>query len=137
MPGTITAEMTRIQTPLNRPSLAVINLTCTADSAAHTYPATVINDLVDYDIRGLRIYSIETIPGATGPTDNTDLTITDENDLDILAGVGANLIDNATKNLYVIGTTSSAIIIGDITINIDNNLVDSAVTNVILTLIGL
>lgn len=137
MAGTITGVLTRIQTPQDRPKLVVIRLTCTADAAAHTYPATIINDLVDFDIRGLRIYSIATIPGTTGPTDDTDLTITDEDDLDILAGVGADLVDNAVKHRTVIGLTSSVLITGDITINLTNNAVDGAVTTIVLEMVGL
>ena len=138
--GTITATLERIQTPQGRPKLVVITLLCTAgaagDANAHLYPSTVINDLVDFDLRGLKLYSIATIPGTTGPTDNSDLTITDRYGVDILAGAGANLVDNATKNRTVIGIASAVIITGDITLDIINNAVDSAATTVVLELIG-
>lgn len=143
--GTIVGTLERIQTKQGRPSLVVVKLTCTAGAAGgaagdHLYPATIINDLanvVDYDLRGLRLYSCATIPGTTGPTDNSDITLTDRYGIDILAGAGANIVDNATSNRVVIGCTSAVIITGDITVNITGNLVDSALTTVILEFIGI
>jgi len=139
MPGTITGTLTRIPTPEGRPKLVVVTLTCTADSAAHTFPVTVINDLpgiADFDLRGLKLYSVATIPGVTGPTDDTDFTLTDQYGADILAGAGTNLIDNTTKNRTVIGIASAVIITGDVTLTIINNAVDSAVTTLVLELLG-
>ena len=137
MAGTIIGTLEQIQTPDGRPKLAVIKLLCTAAADDNSYPAKIINNLVDFDIRGLRLYSIATIPGDIGPTNDSDITITDKYDIDILADAGFNLIDNATKNRIVIGPTSSVIITGDITINITANEVPSAVTTVVLELIGL
>jgi len=137
MAGTIIGTLEQIQTPDGRPKLAVIELLCTAAADDSSYPAKIINNLVDFDIRGLRLYSIATIPGDIGPTNDSDITITDKYDIDILADAGFNLIGNATKNRIVIGLTSSVIITGDITVNITANAVPSAVTTVILELIGL
>ena len=83
--GTVTGAIERINTPQNRPSLTILTLTCTAGAAGgapgdHLFPATVINTLSgisDYDLRGLKLYSIVTVPGTTGPLDNSDITITD------------------------------------------------------------
>ena len=137
MAGTITGTLERIATPDGRPKLVVIELLCTADALDNSYPAKIVNDLVDFDIRGLRLYSIATIPGVTGPTDNSDITITDKYEADILAGTGTNLVDNSAKNRTVIGITSAVIITGDIEVNITGNAVASAVTTIVLELIGL
>ena len=140
MAGTITGTIERITTQEGRPKLVVIKLTCTAEVGAATYPATVVNDLAgvsDYDLRGLKLYSVATVPGTPGPTDNTDLTITDRYGIDILAGSGANIIDNTALNRLVIGIASGVIITGDITVNISANAVNAATFDIILELIGL
>lgn len=138
--GTITGTIERINTSKSKP-LVIITLTCTADASAHTYPATVINTLSGisgYDLRGLKIYSIVTVPGTTGPTDDSDLTITDRYGIDMLAGAGANIIDNATSNRVVANPDTAAVIItGNLTVNITNNIVDSAVTTIVLELVGI
>ena len=138
--GTITGTIERINTSKSKP-LVIITLTCTADASAHTYPATVINTLSGisaYDLRGLKLYSIVTVPGTTGPTDNSDLTITDRYGIDTLAGAGANIIDNATSNRVVANPDTAAVIItGDLTVNITSNIVDSAVTTIVLELVGI
>ena len=138
--GTITGTIERINTSKSKP-LVIITLTCTADASAHTYPATVINTssgISAYDLRGLKLYSIVTVPGTTGPTDNSDLTITDRYGIDTLAGAGANIIDNATSNRVVANPDTAAVIItGDLTVNITSNIVDSAVTTIVLELVGI
>lgn len=140
MPGTITGAIERINTPLDRPSLTILTLTCTGDSANGSYPATVINTLTDiakYDLRGLKLYSLVTSPGTTGPTDNSDMTITDKYGIDILGGAGANIVDNSANNrVFINPDTAASIITGNWTINITNNSVDSAVTTVVLELLG-
>jgi hypothetical protein len=143
--GTITGTIERINTSKSKP-LVIITLTCTAGAVgdgadAHLYPATVINTLSGisgFDLRGLKLYSIVTVPGTTGPTDNSDLTITDRYGIDMLAGAGTNIIDNATSNRVVANPDTAAVIItGNLTVNITNNIVDSAVTVLVLELIGI
>ena len=144
--GTITGGIERINTPLDRPTLTIITLTCTAGAAGgapgdHLYPATVINTLTDiakYDLRGLKLYSLVTKPGTTGPTDNSDMTITDVYGIDILGGAGANIVDNTAANrVFINPDTAASIITGNWTLNITNNSVDSAVTTVVLELVGM
>lgn len=143
--GTIVGTLERVGSPLNRPSLVILTLVCKAgaagDANAHLYPASVINSLPgisDYDLRGLKLYSIVVVPGVVGPTDNSDITITDRYGADILAGAGANIVDNTGINRVVINPDTAAVIItGDLTVNIINNAVDEAVTTVVLELIGI
>ncbi len=140
MPGTITGTIERFEVG-GRPSAKII-LTCTADADAASYPATVINTLENiakYDIRGMFLSEVKTIPGSTGPTDDTDFTITDEYGVDILGSRGTNAIDNATKNHIVAGVASNyqpALITGNLTLTITNNSVKSAVVTIVLNLIG-
>lgn len=145
--GTITGLLTRIPTPMDQPKVAKLVLTCTAGTAgeAGAYPATVLNALaVDsngslFDIRGMKIYSVKAYPGDTAPTDATDVTITDEFGVDLLGGKGADLVDATTKTFIPSGPgafAQPALITGNITINITNNSVASAVTTIIIELMG-
>ena len=142
MAGTITGTLERIQTQMGRPQMVEIVLTCTADAAAATYPATVVNTLEnisDWDLRGLKLYSVKAYPGAVAPTDGTDLTITDKYGVDLLGGKGENLIDATSKTWIPAGPENysfPALITGNITVNISNNAVKSAVTTIILELVG-
>ena len=145
MPGTITGVLTRIGVRQGSPQICKLVLTCTADSFAATYPATVVNPLaVDsngspYDIRGLKLYSVKAYPGATAPTDATDLTITDEFGCDLLGTKGTNFIDATSKTWIPAGPEGyalPALITGDITVNISNNAVNSAITTIILEFVG-
>jgi len=142
--GTIVGTIERIDAAKNKP-LVILTLVCTAgaagDANAHLYPATIINTLPEisgFNLRGLKLYSIVVVPGVTGPTDDSDLTITDKYGIDILAGAGANIIDNAVSHRVVMNPDTVAnIITGNLTVNITNNIVDSAVTTLILELIGI
>ena len=142
MAGTITGTLERIQTQMGRPQMVEIVLTCTADAATATYPATVVNTLEnisDWDLRGLKLYSVKAYPGAVAPTDGTDLTITDKYGVDLLGGKGENLIDATSKTWCPAGPSNyalPALITGNITVNITNNAVNSAVTTIILELVG-
>ena len=142
MAGTITGTLERIQTQMGRPQMAEIVLTCTASADDHTYPATVVNTLEnisDWDLRGLKLYSVKAYPGAVAPTDGTDLTITDKYGVDLLGGKGTDLIDATSKTWIPIGPAGyalPALITGNITVNITNNLVNSAVVNLVLELVG-
>ena len=147
--GTIVGLLNRIGTKQGRPSMATLKLTCTAgaagDANAHLFPATVINTLaVDsngdlFDIRGLKLYSVKAYPGATAPTDATDVTITDEYGVDLLGEKGTDLVDATSKTWIPIGPANyalPALVTGDITVNITNNLVDGAITTLIFEFTG-
>jgi len=112
--------------------------TCTADSAAATYPATSTgtktnsthNRTFTEHITGWFLQKIIVDPGATAPTVNSDLTITDSHGIDILDGNGTDLIHNTTsKQSYfmIAGVTSLQPILGDLTVTITNNSVNSAI----------
>ncbi|MFA6282271.1 MAG: hypothetical protein WCY05_07220 [Candidatus Omnitrophota bacterium] len=140
MAGTISGVLTRIQTQQGRPQMAKLTLTCVGDASDGGFPATVLNDLqTEYDLRGLQLYSIKVIPGLTAPTDSSDITITDEDGVDLLGAKGTNLISATLKTWALFGPsgyTVSALITGDVTINISNNIVHSATIKIIIELIG-
>lgn len=64
----------------------IVTLTCTADASAHTYPAVTIplygyyptNTILNaYNLTGYLLYFVGRTPGATQPTANYTVTITD------------------------------------------------------------
>jgi hypothetical protein len=145
MAGTITGVLSRIGVRQGSPQICKLVLTCTGDAATGSYPATILNPLaVDidgslFDIRGLKIYSVKAYPGGTAPTDATDATITDEYGIDLLGGKGTDLVDATSKTWIMAGPVDSympPLITGNITLTITNNSVASAVTTIILELVG-
>lgn len=145
MAGTITGVLTRVQTQQGRPQVTKLVLTCTGDSSNGSFPATVLNPLAQdsdgtsFDIRGLQLYSMKVIPGSTGPTADSDVTITDEYGVDLMGGKGTDLLKNSAKSWALFGPSGysvSALITGNITITITNNSVNSAVITIVLELIG-
>jgi len=139
MAGTITGVLNRIQTQQGRPKIAEVVLTCTAHTDG-TYPATVVNTLAGlagFDIRGFKLYSVKSIPGTTPPTVASDLTILDKHGVDLLGGKGTDFIDATDKKWALVGPVgynAPALITGDITVNIANNSVNSAIVTLVLEL---
>ena len=76
----------------------VIVVTCSFDTTPGTaicnLPATVMDDL-----DGKYVYSFAVKPGATGPTDNSDLQIVDSRGITIVSASvnGKDVIDNTTS----------------------------------------
>jgi hypothetical protein len=67
-----------------------------------------------------KVYLLTTVPagGGSAPTDNYDLTITDSDSVDVLAGAGA---DRDTANTeQVVGTSLGAVAGSVLTINVAN-----------------
>ena len=77
-----------------------------------------------------RLLALETDPGATAPTDNYDITITDANGLDVLQGVGANRHTSTTQMAAIVFSGTSVhppVSMGDtLTLNVANNSVNGA-----------
>ena len=124
MPGTVTQVHEKLG------HVRKVILTCTADSAAATYPTAVLPKFEG------RLLALVTNPGAVGPTDNYDIVINDQHGHDVLEGVGGNRSITATQKVPVVysGTgTHPAIAAGDaLTLAITNNAVNSAVTVITL-----
>ena len=77
------------------------------------------------------VTSVVTNPGATAPTDNWDLTITDADSYDVLQGVGA---DRDTTNTETAEPATVSLVFGKLTLNVTNggNTKDLVVTLFIL-----
>ena len=140
MAGSVVGVFTRLRTNVSRPKAAKLELTCTADSALHTYPSTIINNLAAlyqlWDLRGMMIRSLKAIPSAvTPPTDKSSVTIKDEYGVDLLDAAGDSFIP-ATGTAWTMNTLFPALITGNITLDISGNLVNSAIIVLVIELIG-
>ena len=89
-----------VETHARRGEIGVVTLTATC----HT-DGTFTSTALETEISG-ELLQIETDPGATAPTANYDVTITDQNGLDVLQGVGANRHTTTTElaNIVFSGT---------------------------------
>lgn len=65
------------------------------------------------------ILQVVTDPGATAPSDNWDLTLTDSDSLDLLKGNGADRDESDTE--YIVGSGTTCLpIVGKLTFNVTN-----------------
>jgi len=106
--------------------IEVITLTCTADAADASFPATALtNKFTGY------LIALETNPGATAPTANYDIVLNDAEGNDVLQGVGANRHTSTTEKVPIVysGTALHPIIhaTDTLTWTITNNAVNSAI----------
>ena len=80
---------------------------------------------------GKQLINVSTRPGGTGPTDDSDLAISDAlSGRDLVSGNGTDSVDNAVVN-YVAPETD-AICVGALTVAITNNAVNNASVTVVL-----
>lgn len=63
------------------------------------------------------VLALVTDPGATAPTDNYDLTITDADGYDVMQGAGAN---RDTANTETAVPTAKSVAFGKLTLNLSN-----------------
>jgi len=127
-PGPAIAAGTVTETSIERlagTSGYVLTLTCTADSAAATYPSTATSAGVNELIDGLYLYQVETDPGATAPTDNYDIEIRSARAVDLM-GTGLANRDTANTEIAYPGSMTP-LVDGALTIVISGNSVNSAV----------
>lgn len=104
--------------------------TCTGDSSDGSFPATAITDKIEGSL-----IKLVTNPGSTAPTDNYDVTLTDQDGLDVLAGNGANRDTANTESVVIIHSAGIYSVVSDsntLTLNITGNSVNSA--GIIITL---
>jgi len=115
--GTVTVTYTRIGD-----EYTLVIFDWTADAAAATVPATSTKSLAGY------IVKVVTDPGATAPTDNYDITLTDSDSVDVMGGALANRDQSSTEQAVPkIGAAYGAsFFIGTLTLNLSNNSVNSA-----------
>ena len=118
--GTVTQTDVQIY-----PNTRALTFTCTADSAAHTYPATGSDGNIDG-----YVFLVVTNPGTVGPTDNYDITLTDADTVDVMGGelLNRDILNSEQAVPLIDGVFGSRFVKGPLIITITNNLVDSAVT---------
>lgn len=108
----------------------VISATFTADAAAGTVPNLTIPKAWGY------IVKLVTKPGAVQPTTLYDITVEDENGIDVLAGAGQNRSATVGEQAapVISGAATPVPISGDLTVKVTNNSVNSATAKVELWL---
>ncbi len=108
--------------------------TGTADSGDGSLPARTVVGFTGY-----YLYTVETWSGATTPTDNSDLTLLDATTgEDLLGGNGTDAIDGSNPNSIFPKSTNMDLnyyhmVKGDMTINVTNNSVNSAIIHIRIT----
>ena len=98
--------------------VTVLTFSWTADSSNGSVPATATVSDVD-----AFVFMVVTNPGTTAPTDDYDITLTDEDGVDIMGG---NLADRDEANSEQAVLTVTRFVSGTLTLNITNNSVNSA-----------
>lgn len=129
--GTVTATDTRRISVSGTIQRTVVTLTCTADASAATFPSFTLNPAT-YGITGWYLYSVETNPGTTAPTDDYDIAITDADGFDVAGGLLANRDTANTEKVYL-GSVGYPVIDGSWTLAITGNSINSAVIVIRLT----
>jgi hypothetical protein len=121
MPGTV------VETAEQWGPIGVVTLTCTADAAAADYPSTALLAKI-----GGKLIAMDVNPGPTGPTDLYDAVLNDDGGLDILQGLGANLLIATSESKAIVRSGTEIhppVSIGDtLTLVLTNNSVNSALT---------
>lgn len=105
--------------------VTIYTYTMTADASDGSFPATA-----SYPINGW-IIRVETNPGSTAPTANYDITLTDQDGLDVMGGVLANRSATATEHVLA----PQPYVRGAVTITPTGNSVNSAVVVLRITVL--
>lgn len=100
-----------------------VDIDCTADSADASFDTQITTkSYCGY------IHAVETDPGSTGPTDNSDLdlyhTVGGAAAAEMLGAQGDDILDNATNNHVTL--TTKVMACGPLGIDMQNNIVNSA-----------
>jgi len=102
-----------------------VTVSCQAGAAAATF-----DNMTLPGVKGMLLYQVEYQNGATGPTDDSDLTLLTANSTDLLGGNGVDFIDNAASAYIIPETTGSdphyPMATGALTQVIANNSVNAA-----------
>ncbi len=120
--GTVTQSWNEDQTSTT--GVVKLTYTWTADASNGSVPATAS----ERDIDGY-VFLVITNPGATAPTDNYDITLTDNDSCDVMGGELANRDTSVSEQAApgVGSTYGSRYVQGPLTLNLSNNSVNSAV----------
>lgn len=110
----------------------IVTIVCVGDASTGSFPATVIPGtavpsnllFAGYQLQGYTLSQVQILPGATAPTNNFSVTITDPSGSDQLTGQATNL---ATAGSQIYGVSAAHTPVnGTLTLNITGNSVASA-----------
>lgn len=115
-------------------NIKTFTITFTASSDNATIPTYTISALAQPTlmnfIKGYWIYTVETNPGTTGPTDEYDIVINDVHGLDVMGGALLNRSITSTQNVFpkFVQTATAFVPLDGTTLSIvvTNNAVNSA-----------
>ena len=104
-----------------------ILITWTADASDGSVPDTTIA-ATTYGLQGFRFYSATTDPGSTAPADNYDITLMDQDGVDVAGGLLMNRDASSSEGVFsgLSSVYAFPYITGNLTFNLDNNSVNSA-----------
>jgi hypothetical protein len=123
------------------PQFLVITATFTADASNGSVPDLSITDAA-YGIAGYSLVMLLTDPGATAPTDNYDITVNEAlaaggstvNTTDAMGSEGLDRDTSTSEQAVPLvgGVYGARLIVGDLTVSVANNSVNSATCAVAL-----
>jgi len=113
----------------------VLTIAWTGAAAGGAIDAITINP-VTYGLEGWFLYSVETNPGTTAPTDNYDIAITDADGFDIAGGLLADRDQTNTEMVNLrVAAAGYPMVRGNLSVAITNNSVNSATGTIILAFV--
>ena len=130
--STITASNITVDGKVSR---KVITIAWTGAAAGGAIDAITVNAQT-YGIEGWYLYSVETNPGTTAPTDDYDIVINDADGLDIAGGLLANRDSSVTEMVNLrAAATGYPMVRGNLSVAISGNSVNSATGTIIMTFV--
>jgi len=115
-----------------------VKFSCTGDASDGSIPDTDIRaDILSY-ISGWFLDIIVVNPGSVAPTVDSDVYIDDEDEVDLLNGNGVDLLHNTAAKACVPNTDGQnkrQPIRGTVTLDVDNQSVNSATYDIILVFV--
>ena len=132
--GTVTQAIDHYSTQprgTGKGGFKVVKLTCIGDSSGGGIPATDTTQAITNQIKGCYLIKVQSIIGAIAPTASSDVTIKDENGVDLLSGNGTDLLSNTpstSAEAWPMDATQfgQQPIIGALTLTVTNDIVTSA-----------
>ncbi|MEN6375532.1 MAG: hypothetical protein ABFD75_12260 [Smithella sp.] len=102
--SSVTQTYTQVYSSEGPTNMSTLTLSWVSDDATGAVSATTTTAITD-QIAGKYIVLVVTDPGATAPTDDYDITITDANGVDVMGGALANRdTANTEQALPLMGT---------------------------------
>lgn len=127
-----TESVTQVLDDYGDAKVLTFQITTAADGSVTD---TAISSAYMTRLRGYYLYSIETDPGSTAPTADYDVTLVDSNGLDACQSQGLNRSAGTTQIAVCTAGPYYVVRNSVLTLNVDNNSVDSAIMTIIFTFV--